>query len=348
MIPPAPPPPPPRPAWRRRLASGLLLAGYRELRRPLAHPQPVVFELPPGLGFRAAARRLHDAGLIGSPRLLELYARLAGHTGRIKSGVYRFAADASALDVLARLCGGVAGGDRALTLPEGLTRWEVAARLEQAGIVEAAALLPLLDDEQEGRLFPDTYRFFPQSPPADVLATLRGRFDQVFADLRQRHPQALAAAQRQGLGERELVTLASLIEKEAQVAAERPVIARVFYNRLARQMRLQSDPTCVYGAQTYREVPSPRRCHDPANRYSTYVHAGLPPTPIANPGRGSLQAALAPSDQPEHADLLFFVARRDGTGRHDFSRTGEEHARKVELYLRHRPAAADREAPGRD
>ncbi|MBM4319277.1 MAG: endolytic transglycosylase MltG [Deltaproteobacteria bacterium] len=313
---------------------GLLLAVHLELSHPIPHPEPLTFSLPAGTSFRAAAQRLAAAGLIRRPLAFELYARLQGSTGRIKWGVYRFEGTLSPRQVLERITGGVAGGDVAVTLPEGLNRWEVAARLERAGVCPAGRFLAVLAEAQEGELFPETYRFFPDTPPERVIDTLQRLFTATWGELKAAHPQGLAEAQRLGLSERQLVVLASLVEKETRVAEERPRVARVLLNRLARGMKLQSDPSCVYGRETHALVPTPALCHDPQNRYSTYVISSLPPGPIANPGRASLAAVLAPDPRPEAAALLYFVARRDGTGRHDFSSTDEEHERKVQRYLR--------------
>lgn len=347
---PPPPPPPPSPRRRRRLlllllfgglvalpliaAGGLVLALRIELARPIPHEGPLTFSVPAGASFRQVSRSLAAAGLIRKPLAFELYARLHGLTGQVKWGVYRFEGTHSSHQVLQRITGRVAGGDVAVVLPEGLNRWEVAARIEQAGVCPASAFLAALPEEQEGRLFPDTYRFFPRTRPEQVIDTLVRRFDEVWQALQAEVPSGSSEARRLGLGEPELITLASLVEKEARVADERPLVARVLLNRLARRMRLQSDPTCVYGPDTFARVPTPALCHDPQSRYSTYVLPGLPPGAIANPGRASLAAVLAPDPRPAAAELLYFVARRDGTGRHDFSRTLEEHEAKVHRYLR--------------
>jgi UPF0755 protein len=129
----------------------------------------------------------------------------------------------------------------------------------------------------------------------------------------------------------EVIVLASLVEREAAVAEERSRIARVFINRLLRGMPMQSDPTCTYSEDTYNERPTRALCRDAQSRYSTYVIPRLPPTPIASPGRAAIQAVLSPSDD---ADLLYFVSMEDGTGRHAFAATLDEHNANVRRYLR--------------
>ena len=220
-----------------------------------------------------------------------------------------------------------------MTLPEGYNRWQVADALSAAGLVDRAAFLRrVARDGLEGRLFPDTYWFRLGAGDDLVISTLTDRFDAVLAATLKDDPRA-ADLSKAGPARHRLLTLASLIEKEARTAHDRPLIARVFENRLARGMKLQTDPTCVYSDEHYTEVPHPRHCRDPNNAYSTYVIPGLPPTPIANPGRASITAALHPTDTPEARALLFFVARRDGSGEHHFSATLDDHEAATRRHL---------------
>lgn len=316
-------------------AVALVALAWRELSTPRLLDPPVAVEIPTGATVRDVADRLADAGLVRWPGTFEAYVRLSGQAPGIKAGEYTFSGLRSSRQVLATLLKGAPRPDVRVTLPEGLNRWEVAQRLEAAGVCRAKPFLELVGRRSlEGRLFPDTYRFFPGSTPERVVGVLTARFDAVWGELRREHAAGLQAAKEAGLGERDLLILASLVEKEARVAVERPLIARVFFNRLAQGWKLQTDPTCVYGRTTHHEVPSPKRCRDPNNRYSTYVHGGLPPGPIANPGRASLQAVLSPADSAAASALMFFVARRDGSGSHDFSVSEREHTRKVQRYLK--------------
>ncbi|CAN0576160.1 unnamed protein product [Laminaria digitata] len=132
----------------------------------------------------------------------------------------------------------------------------------------------------------------------------------------------------------DVVILASIVERETNHDPERDLVARVFLNRLERDMRLQTDPTCVYGEETYDKIPSPTYCKNPLNRYSTYIIDGLPPGPISNPGLASLKASLIPANSDDARRYLFFVAKRDGSGAHHFTRTFAEHREAIKKYLK--------------
>lgn len=320
------------------VVAGVSGAAWRTVGRWLDAPLPtggraaIEVEVPPGASFGALAERLRDDGLLDRPELLTLYARWAGLAGSVKAGRHLLETPVTPRSLVERLVRESPRRDRRVTLPEGSNVWQVADALAAAGLADRAAFLAAAEGH-EGRLFPDTYDLDPGTPPERIVAVLRARFDAVWADLRRAHPEGPGGG---GLSDDQLVTLASIVEEEARVADERPRIARVLHNRLAGKMRLQCDPTCVYGEATWREVPTPRRCHDPDSRWSTYVIDGLPPTPISSPGRASLLAALAPSDAAEDADVLYFVALRDGTGRHHFSRTLAEHTAAVDRHLKGR------------
>ncbi|MGH7788105.1 MAG: endolytic transglycosylase MltG, partial [Candidatus Binatia bacterium] len=305
----------------------------RELHAPvaLAAPEAVVV-IPPGESFRAVAARLRDAGVVGSPLLLGVWARYRGLDRSVHSGEYRFRGTLSPVQVLERLQEPGEHG-RLVTIPEGLTAAQIAALLEEQGYggrdVFRCAMedLRLLQDFGlpasgiEGYLFPDTYAFEWTTEPPDIIRAMLARFRQEGAAL---------AAQRSaaGLSEAEMVTLASVIEEETGNADERRLISGVFHNRLRLGMPLQSDPTVLYdrgdgrGPLTRAELTEPRP-------YNTYVHRGLPPGPIANPGRAALQAAIDPASTA----ALFFVSRNDGS--HEFSETLEAHNRAVRQYQKH-------------
>jgi UPF0755 protein len=205
------------------------------------------------------------------------------------------------------------------------------AFLDAARSSELLTELNVSADSFEGYLFPDTYRFSRNTGAEAIIRRMNARFEEVYQELQSTNP---AAEDVQDFSKHQIVTLASLIEKETRATHERPLISRVFLNRLEKKMKLQTDPTCVYGEETYREVPHPRYCRDRLNRYSTYVIDGLPPGPIASPGRASLKAALQPDTSPEAKTYLFFVARRDGSGAHHFTRTYDEHKKLVKKYLK--------------
>jgi UPF0755 protein len=222
-----------------------------------------------------------------------------------------------------------------VTLPEGIAAVEIAARIEQAGLAPAAELLAIVRDPAspaafgvegkslEGYLFPETYHL-PRSMTARQI--VKAMVDQFLRVWREIEPKA----QARGMSMREVVTLASIVEKETGVGGERPLVASVFHNRLARGMRLESDPTTIYGIPDFDG--NLRRIHleDETNAWNTYRIAGLPPTPIASPGAAALRAVVEPAE----SDYLFFVSRNDGS--HVFSKTFAEHVNHVNRFQRSR------------
>jgi len=293
---------------------------------PGATTQQTEVRIPTGATAIEIGRVLQRAGLVRFPRAFALTARITGAEGSLKAGRYSFARDASWFEILDELERGSVE-TVSFTIPEGFTLWQIAARI--AGFTGSApdSLRELLADSAliaalsvpgptlEGYLFPDTYRFAEELPPRAVIEALVERYREYWT------PERRARLDSLGLSERELVTLASIVEKEARVAEERPVIAGVYWNRLQRGMLLQADPTVQYalgGEPRERLLYSDIEAvaDDP---YNTYSQPGLPPGPIASPGEAALDAALSPADVP----YLFFVARPDGS--HVFTRTNREH-----------------------
>jgi len=295
----------------------------------------VAFEVAPGSGFDRIVEQLHAEGIVSDPLLLRFYGRWTGIGGRLKAGSYTIDRTTTPRALLDMLEAGPETTELRVTIPEGFNRWQIADLLARKGLADRAELLDRIEREDlEGRLFPDTYRFRPDASLDTVVQTLTARFEAVMgraldAVPADRRPSTTAERRR-------LLVLASLIEKEARTDRDRRLVSRVFQNRLAKGMKLQTDPTCVYDARWYRETPHPRYCRDPKNRYSTYMIKALPPGPIANPGRAAIEAALTPADGPKAAKLLYFVARRDGSGEHHFSETYAEHQRAVNRYLKGR------------
>lgn len=287
-------------------------------------------EIPRGTGTSGIADALARAGVVRS-RWDFLLARMANRTGVLQAGEYRFDRAASPVEVVSR----IARGDifyYELVVPEGRNLFDIAAAAENLGLFPAAKFLeaardpaPVRDlDPQattlEGYLFPDTYKLSRQTTPARLCGLMTGKFREAWGSL---HTTA---------GVHRTVTLASLVEKEGKLADERPRIAAVFENRLRIGMKLDCDPTTVYAAlleQRYRGALH-RSDLDSDHAYNTYRHAGLPPGPIANPGLASMRAVLAPSD----SDSLYFVARADGSGGHEFSSNIAAHESAVERYRR--------------
>jgi UPF0755 protein len=279
-----------------------------------------------GESFHQIARALAEAGVVRSELALRLYGRVSRTASEIKPGDYAFKGAERIPDVMRHLV----RGDFivvTITIPEGLTVHEIAERVAETGlvcedeferaardgaIVRALGLTPL---GAEGYLFPATYKFSPHATTDDVLAAMLARFYQILT------PEVEERMFEQGLDPRRLVTMASIVEKEAKAPSERPLIAGVFYNRLRLNMPLQSDPTAEYELDGAHE--SAATAVHSASAFNTYDFAGLPPGPIANPGLKSIEAALNPTE----TSYLYFVAREGGT--HVFSKSFEEHKRVI-------------------
>ena len=311
----------------------LLAGGYAlyRIEQPYRGFQgPTFVDFPRGTGTWAMADALAKAGIVRS-RWDFLLARLTRHGHVLQAGEYRFEHSASPRDVLDR----IARGDifyYELVVPEGRNMFDIAAAVEQLGVFPAArfleaarnpAMIRDLDPRAptlEGYLFPDTYKLSRHTTPERLCRIMTGRFRDTWRSLQT------------NAGVHEAVTLASLVEKEGKLAAERPQIAAVFENRLRIGMKLDCDPTTVYAAlldDRYRGVIH-RSDLDSAHPYNTYRHAGLPPGPIANPGIASIRAALAPAE----SDSLYFVARPDGSGAHEFSNNIAAHESAAARYHR--------------
>lgn len=287
----------------------------------------VSFVVPPGADFGSVSDTLASRGLVGAPRLFGLYARMRGDDRRIKSGRYAVAGDASWGDLLDVLTQGRVI-TRPMTIPEGFRLPQIAPRIaDLAGVSEdsvrtileapgADSVFGVPGPGLEGYLFPDTYRFAPGVAPARVVEVMAERYRGMWT------PERRARLDSLGMTERELVTLASIVQAEARQVAEMPRIASVYHNRLQRGWLLQADPTVLYALGGPRErllyaaIDSVQ--DDP---YNTYTQPGLPPGPIGAPGEAALDAALHPADEP----FLYFVARPDGS--HVFTRTLAEHNR---------------------
>lgn len=309
----------------------------------------VTIELEPGLAIDALAERLAAAGVVERPALFAAYARLLGADEHLRVGSALLTDDMTPRDVLQRVAIGFGSATVRVTIPEGFHRFDVAARLARWDVCPEAELIAATEDRAlldelgipgptaEGYLFPDTYRLAQGMSGADVVRRLVGNWQRRAAPLYDEHRERLSELTRDLAWTRhEALTLASIVEKEAVVSEERPVIARVFLNRMRvpgfSPRRLQADPTVSYGC---RAAPSAscdgfdgRRITramlaDRDNPYNTYRHEGLPPGPICNPGIASIRSVLA----AEPHDYLYFVAR--GGGRHDFSATLEEHNASV-------------------
>lgn len=295
---------------------------------PEGAPQRVI--IPKGATFSAATDSLTKAGLVSSPPLFKLYARFKRADRGIKPGTYLIKRTTPWSDIISALHGGH-GLVNTITIPEGFTLSQIVPLLAQTlsvpvDSVEAAvrdtAMIKRLGvpaKDLEGYVFPDTYAFPDGTRARDAVLEMVKRFE------REWKPEWNARLGALGLDQHKAVTLASIVEREAKVPAERPVIAGVYLNRLRKNMLLQADPTVQYarGKHTSRVLLKDLEIDSP---YNTYKYPGLPPGPIASPGGASLVAALFPSDVP----FLYFVAAPDG--HHEFRKTLAEHERAVRQF----------------
>lgn len=296
-----------------------------------SNPGLVTVDIPKGAGLNSVAARLEDRGVIKDRRFFAVYAIFKQGEDRLKAGEYRFETGSRISGVLEKILKGEVVLRR-VTVPEGLTVLQTAQLLEQNGVFEQGEFIAISSDRDfvyellgkrleslEGYLYPDTYTYPKDILPKEFITSMVARFRSVTAAMDLSNSK---------LDEHELITLASIIEKETGAVHERPTISAVLHNRLKRGMRLEVDPTVIYGmGEKYKgnitkgdlETPTP---------YNTYIISGLPPGPIASPGLGSITAALEPSE----SKFLYFVAKGDGT--HEFSKTYREHLRNVRKYQR--------------
>ena len=323
------------------LLAALYVAGYAALRGPVRGPAdpPQTLIVAPGSSGAEVARQIHALGLVPHPALFRGLVALRGDSGRLRAGEYELAGPLSLDQIVDMLVKGEVVRHE-VTFPEGRTIEDMAELAAARGVPpaafrEAALHVELIADldpkasDLEGYLFPDTYELPRRPDPAGALVARQvQRFREVAAPLLPR----LSAAR---LSVRELVTLASIVEMETGQALERPRIAAVFLNRLRIGMPLQTDPTVIFALRRAGAWDGNIRKADLSidSPYNTYKHPGLPPGPIASPGRAALLAVLEPADTKD----LYFVSRNDGT--HQFSATLAEHERAVTQYQRRRRAS---------
>jgi UPF0755 protein len=273
------------------------------------------------------------AGVVRDELTFRVALWLSGNARRLQAGEYRFDQPLSAVDVIGKIARGEVDL-RPVTFPEGLTIAEMSKIFEASGLGPAAAFVAAARDvsqvsdldpaarDLEGYLFPDTYALPRSADAPRVVKVMVDRFKQVM------NGELIAAGKARGLSVRQLVTLASLVEKETAKPEERSLVAAVYTNRLRIGMALQCDPTVIYALQLSGKFDGNLRRDDLAfdSPYNTYRYPGLPPGPVAAPGKGSLEAAAHPAD----ADFIYFVSRNDGS--HEFAKTLDEHNRNVHKY----------------
>jgi UPF0755 protein len=311
---------------------GLFLMIWAYADRPLVPDDltNVIVEVRPGQSVKTIAEILHHAGIINNPWKFRLLARSRGHDKQLKAGEYVFSAAMTPKKILEIMVKGAVRLHK-LSIPEGYNLYQIAELIAKAELGTAAAFIQVCTNAAlvrakgveaetlEGYLFPDTY-FFPKSITIEQMAmTMVNRFFAVFRS------EWKTRAENLGYTVHQVVTLASMIEKETAAPFERAMISSVFHNRLAKKMRLESDPTVIYGLKNF-DGNLTRRHLDTLTPYNTYRIAGLPPGPIANPGRESLAAALF----PQETAFIYFVSKKDNT--HHFSVNLEDHNRAVSEY----------------
>jgi UPF0755 protein len=293
------------------------------------------FRVPKGSSAFQIAKDLENKGILGKRWPFLLAYRLFYSSRTLKAGEYIFSGPLSARDVLQILTEGKIRL-HPVTVPEGLTRREMAVLLQSELSLEQEELLKIMNETEsiedwdseaenlEGYLFPETYHFPGETTAREVVSAMVAQFRRVFDENWRTRADEL------GMTVRQVVILASLIEKETSLTEEKEIVSSVFHNRLRIGMKLDCDPTIIYvlkeegtfkGNLRYRHL----KMDSP---YNTYIYGGLPPGPIANPGRDSLRAALYPTDE----EYLYFVSKNDGS--HHFSKTIREHQQAVNLYQR--------------
>jgi len=291
-----------------------------------------IFLVRKGSGLKTVATELERRRLIKDKNLFILWVILKGSAGEIKAGEYSLNQTMAPVRIFNILASGVIKTHH-LTIPEGLTAEQIADILAKRNLADKMEFISLVRDKTlvasyhidgpslEGYLFPDTYIISRDMGARGLIDLMVNRFWNVF--------NALIEGRRKLMPLVEIVTLASIVEKETGLAGERPVIASVFLNRLKKRMRLESDPTVIYGLKDFDGNLKRKDLRTPGP-YNTYINYGLPPGPIANPGREALMAVINPAE----TDYIYFVSKNDGS--HHFSATLKEHNRAVDRYQKRR------------
>lgn len=312
------------------------LAMYGLVPGPETANKSVIIEFPQGTSIRGIGTILAEAGVVREDIRFALLAKILGYAGQLRAGEFKITTGRSPLEVI-RLLARAKPVQHAVTIPEGLSAREIGRIFGEGGWCDEERFERLANDRDfiaglgfgelkslEGYLFPDTYHLTRDiHGEEELIRLMTKRFKEVWQEV------ALLPGNSGAL--HDVVILASMVEKETGQSDERPVVAGVFYNRLKKGMRLQSDPTVIYGIEGFSGNITRKDLQTPT-KYNTYTITGLPAGPISNPGREALQAAL----QPARTDYLFFVGKNDGT--HQFSRTLDEHNQAVQKYQRKKSA----------
>lgn len=318
----------------------------REVKRPIAHKaSEKIISIPPKSSTSAILAKLHQEGVIHSPMAVSLWLRTFGRGKILKTGDYQFDSPIAPSQVIDKLVRADVA-TRRITFPEGYNQWEIAEKLaapllgmKEPPPANKEAILPLFKNTKliadldpkaadlEGYLFPDTYEYTVNTTRAQIVEAMVKRFRRVYT------PEMMSRAHEMGMNTRQIITMASLIEKEAKVDKDRELISQVYHKRLKMGMNLACDPTVIYGAILAGKYKWDGIIYqsdlDRDSPYNTYKKPGMPPGPIASPGKRAIEAALNPAS----TDYLYFVVdgvKRDGS--HVFSKTGADHGRAVAAY----------------
>jgi UPF0755 protein len=323
------------------LGGGVAFLSFQFLNTaPSSVAQDVVYEVAPGKGFNTIATELEQKGLIKNAFFFTAYARIKGERSKVKVGEYLLRTNMVPLEIMNIITSGKSIA-RSFTVSEGLSTYEIAELYQKEGFGTAEDFMRWTRDPQlirallgepaeslEGYLFPETYMLTKYTDTKALISNMVRRFLYVYGEV---IPQSAI----QGLNRHQIVTLASIIEKETGAPEERPIISSVFHNRLVKRMRLQTDPTVIYGKAEKSgkiEINITRADLLTPTRYNTYVIPALPPGPIANPGKEALLAAVKPAS----SGYLFFVSQNDGT--HVFSEDYSSHNNAVKRFQLDRKA----------
>ena len=325
-------------------ATGWLFVIYPDTDGPASDVEEVHIQVSEGMSLRQLASELKNEGVIEDARVWSLYMRMRGLDRHLRQGKVRFRVPMTPEEAARHATTQLGRIQVRILIPEGFSRFEIAARLDEYGVCDADDFLDATEDasllasygveahDAEGYLFPDTYEFDDDTRPRRVVERMLANWTQKYEEIQEQYADQLGSLK--GWTTHDLVTLASIVEKEAAVPAERSRIAGVFWNRLRSKRflprrRLQADPTVQYGCVAVPEAaPSctdydghitRAMLDDRDNPYNTYRHSGLPPGPISNPGRAAITAVI----DPEKHDYFYFVAR--GGGQHHFSKTLRQH-----------------------
>ena len=324
--------------------AGLAFWIYSDLHKPVAHTKTGQYiEIPKGSSPASIVRKLAAEGVIAHEWPLKIYLKVTGKGATLKAGEYNFASPISPLGALAKLQQGQRRLNR-ITIIEGWTRWDIAramAQVPEFGLTSDAQALELMDNVSlisdldpeaknlEGYLFPDTYEFSPETTAAELIALMVDRFRGVWK------PDWTERARSLSFTPRQIVTTASIIETEAKLAEERPLVASVIYNRLQKDIPLAVDSSIIYASKLEGKWRNDGKVYrsdiERRSPYNTRIYAGLPPGPVASPGESSLEAALNPAT----SDYLYYVRNPDrDDGAHNFYNNGAEFETGVQALRR--------------